>query len=58
MENFEFYLTKLETELTVNNYKLKHNISDEEFNARVKKQLQKIKAARITNILTKDINLG
>ena len=52
MKDFEFWITKLETELTVNNYKLKHNISDEEWDERVRKQTDIIKTER----LTKNIN--
>ena len=48
MKNFEYWVTKL----TIYNYKLKHNISDEEWNARVKRQTEIITTER----LTRDIN--
>ena len=50
-------ITKLESCLLVKAHKLEFKLTDEEWEVRKNKQLEKIKAARITNILTKDINL-
>ena len=51
------WITRLETYLLVKAHKLEFKLTDEEWEVRKNKQLEKIKAARITNILTKDINL-
>ena len=52
------WITKLETYLLVKAKKLELKLTDKEWEARKNKQHEKIKAAYITNILTKDINLG
>ena len=52
------WITRFETYLLVKAHKLEFKLTDKEWNTRKNKQLEKIKAARITNILTKDINLG
>ena len=51
------WITRLETYLLVKAKKLELKLSNEEWNTRKNKQHEKIKAAYITNILTKDINL-
>ena len=51
------WMTRLETYLLVKAKKLELKLSNEEWNTRKNKQHEKIKAAYITNILTKDINL-
>ena len=51
------WITRLETYLLVKAKKLELKLSNEEWEVRKNKQLEKIKAARITNILTKEINL-
>jgi Fe-S cluster biosynthesis and repair protein YggX len=55
MENFEYWVDKIETELTINNYKLKHNISDEEWDERVRKQTDIIKTERLTRNINTDL---
>ena len=47
------WITRLETELTIDNFKLENNLTDEEFNTRVQKQIEKL----ITERLIKNINL-
>ena len=51
------WITRFETYLLVKAHKLEFKLSNEEWNTRKNKQLEKIKAAQITNILTKEINL-
>ena len=57
MKNTIDWITRLTTKILIKAHKLEHNLTDEEWNTRKNKQLEKIKDARITNILTKDINL-
>ena len=57
MKNTIDWITRLTTKILIKAHKLEFKLTDEEWEARKNKQLEKIKDARITNILTKDINL-
>ena len=57
MKNKIDWITRLITKILIKAHKLEFKLTDKEWEVRKNNQLEKIKAARITNILTKDINL-